>query len=73
MKMRTKLIGLGAALLALGIGTYAFKARSEEAGFGPSFMHHGMGGMGPGMMGGGMMGGGMMGVAHDSQPWSSCA
>ena len=66
MKMRTKLIGLGAALLALGIGTYAFKARSEEAGFGPSFMHHGMGGMGPGMMGGGMMGGGMMGVAHDS-------
>lgn len=47
MKMRTKLIGLGAALLALGIGTYAFKARSEEAGFGPPFMHHGMGGMGP--------------------------
>ena len=73
MKMRTKLIGLGAAILALGVGTYAFKARSEEAGFGPPFMHHGMGGMGhgmmhggmtgeePGMMRGGMMGGGMMG------------
>jgi len=76
MKTRTKLIGLGAAILALGIGTYAFKARSEEAGFGPPFMHHGMGGMrsgmmrggmmGDGMMGGGMMGGGMMGMAHDS-------
>ena len=56
MKMRTKLIGLGAAILALGVGTYAFKARSEEAGFGPPFMHHGMGGMRPGMMHGGMMG-----------------
>ena len=58
MKTRTKLIGLGAAILALGIGTYAFKARSEEAGgFGPPFMRHGMGGM---------MGPGMMGMAHDS-------
>ncbi len=66
MKMRTKLIGLGAAILALGIGTYAFKARSEESGFGPPFMHHGMRGMGPGMMGGGMMGGAMMAMAHDS-------
>jgi hypothetical protein len=66
MKIRTKLIGLGAAILALGVGTYAFKARSEEAGFGPPFMHHGMGGMGPGMMHGGMMGGAMMGMAHDS-------
>ena len=37
MKMRTKLIGLGAAILALGVGTYAFKARSEEAGFRTSF------------------------------------
>jgi hypothetical protein len=53
-----KMISLGAAALALGIGTYAFKARSEEAGgFGPPFMHHGMGGM---------MGPGMMGMAHDS-------
>ena len=44
MKTRTKLIGLGAAIVALGIGTYAFKARSEEArGFGPAFMHRGMG------------------------------
>jgi hypothetical protein len=72
MKTRTKLIGLGAAtILALGIGTYAFKARSEEAGFGPPFMRHGMGVMRPGimrggMMGGGMMGEGMMGMAHDS-------
>jgi hypothetical protein len=77
MKMRTKLIGLGAAILALGIGTYTFKAHSEEAQFGPPFMHHGMGpgmmhgGMGPGMMHGGMtspgmMGGAMMGMAHDS-------
>jgi len=66
MKTRMKLLGLGAAVLALGIGTYAFKARSEEAGFGPPFMHHGMRGMmHGGMMGGGMMGGGMMGMAHD--------
>lgn len=72
MKMRTKLIALGAAILALGIGTYAFKARSEEAGFGPPFMHHGMGGMmhggmiSPRMMSGGMRGGAMMGMARDS-------
>ena len=59
MKTRTKLIGLGAAALALGIGTYAFTARSEEAGsFGPPFMRHGMAG--------GMMGSGMVGMAHDS-------
>jgi|SRR5665213_2176860 len=58
MKIRAKLIGLGAAALALGIGTYAFTARSEEAGgFGPHFMRHGMGGM---------MGSGMIGMAHDS-------
>ncbi len=65
MKTRTKLIGLSAAILALGVGTYAFKARSEEAGgFGSPFMHHGMGGMmGPGMMHGGP---GMMGMTHDS-------
>ncbi len=58
MKIRTTLIGLGAAVLALGIGTHVFKARSEEAGgFGPPFMHHGMGRM---------MGPGMMGMAHNS-------
>ena len=58
MKTRTKLIGLGAAALALGIGTYALTARSEEAGsFGPPFMRYGMAG--------GMMGSGMMGMAHD--------
>ncbi len=59
MKTRSKLIGLSAAILALGIGTYAFKARSEEArGFGPPFMRHGMGG--------GMMGSSMMGMSHDA-------
>lgn len=64
MKTRTKLIGFAAAVLALGIGTYAFRARSEEArGLGPPFMHRGMG---PGMMHGGMMGPGMMGKGHNS-------
>ena len=65
MKTRTKVITVGAALLALGIGTYAFHARSAEAeGFGPPFMHRGMG---PGMMHGGMTGGpGMMGMTHDA-------
>ena len=59
MKSRTKLLGFSAAALALGIATYAFAARSEEAhGFGPPFMGHGMGG--------GMMGSDMMGMAHDS-------
>jgi hypothetical protein len=62
MKIRTKLIGLGAAALALGVGTYAFTARSEEGSFGPPFVRHGMGGMmGPGIAGGP----GMMGMAHD--------
>jgi hypothetical protein len=56
MKIRTKLIGLGAVALALGVATYAFTALSEEAGpgFGPPFMRHagrGMMGMGPGMLG----------------------
>jgi hypothetical protein len=65
MKTRTKLLGLGAVVIALGIGTYAFTAHSEQAnGFGPPFMRHGMGGMmGPGM---GMMGMARMGMAHDS-------
>jgi hypothetical protein len=68
MKTRIKLIGLAGAVLALGIGTYAFKARSQEVGgFDPPFMRHGLGGMmEPGMMRGGMMGPGMMGMAHDS-------
>ncbi len=67
MKNRTKLIGFGAAVLALGITTYAFHAHSEEAhGFRPSFLQGGMGGMmGSGMMSGRMTGPGMMGAAHD--------
>jgi hypothetical protein len=58
MKTRTKLIGLGAAVLVLGFAGYALTASSEEAGpgFGPPFlrhgmMSHGMAGMGPGMTG----------------------
>ena len=61
MKTRTKLIGLGAAVIAVALGTYVFTAHSQEAsGFGPPFMHPGMGGMEPGTMHGGMMGPGMM-------------
>lgn len=56
MKTRTKIVVLGAAVLALGIGAHVFAARSEEArGFGPSFMGHSMGG-----------GIGMMGMARDA-------
>jgi len=75
MKTRIKLIGLGTAVFAVALGGYVFKAHSQEAhGFGPPFMHGGMGGMGSGMMHGGMMGPGMMqgmgpgmmGMAHDS-------
>ena len=64
MKLRSKLIAVGATALALGIGTYAFHAHSEEArGFGPPFVRHGMGGMfGPRMAGGPAM----AGMAHDS-------
>jgi len=60
MKMRARWIGLAAVALAVGIGGYAFRAWSEEAGpgFGPPFMRHGMtrhgmmgGGTGPGPMG----------------------
>jgi hypothetical protein len=66
MRIRTKLIGLGAVALTLAIGTYAFKARSEEArDFGPPFMHRGMGMIGAGMMHGGMMAPAMMGMASD--------
>ena len=72
MKTRTTLIAIGAAVLALAVGTHAYRAYSEEAGgFGPAFMHHRFGGMpnfgggpggaepGPGMMG-------MMGMGLDS-------
>lgn len=61
MKSRNRLLTLGAAaLLAVGVGTYAFTASSQD-------MHHGMMGMGHGMMmGRGMMGPGMMGEGHDS-------
>ena len=58
MKRKAKLAGIGALILALGIGTYAFTAHSQTPrhGFGPFAMH------GPGMMGPGMM----MGMGHDS-------
>jgi hypothetical protein len=66
MKIRTKLLGAGAAVVALAVGTYAFAASSEESshGFGPHAMRHGMArmmGHGPGMMGQGMMGSGSIG------------
>jgi hypothetical protein len=68
MKPRTKLIGLGAAALALGLAGYAFTASSEEAGpgFGASFMRHGMMNRGMGGMMGPGMAGPMMGMSHDS-------
>jgi hypothetical protein len=44
MKLRTKLIGISAAAVAIAIGTYAFTAVSQEArhGMGPHAMRHGM-------------------------------
>jgi Spy/CpxP family protein refolding chaperone len=54
MKIRSKLTVAAAALLALGIGSYAFTASSQERGvpMGPPMMGMGgMMGMGPGMMG----------------------
>jgi len=67
MKTRNKLLALGAAaLLAVGVGTYAFTASSEEGAFGSGArsVHR----VGPGMMGmgQGMMGRGMMSEGHDS-------
>ena len=65
MKVRTKLAGVAALVLALGIGTYAFTAHSQDGrpGFGPFAMH------GPGMMmGQGMMGMGQM--THDAATMS---
>ena len=64
--MTRKVIVTSLALaLAIGVGGYAFKASSQEGGFGPRFMH-GMG-HGPGMMRHNMMGGhGMMGSAHSA-------
>jgi hypothetical protein len=62
MSKRSKLLALGAATtLAVGIGTYAFTASSEEGDhdFGPRSMQMGRG------MGQGMMGGGMMGMGRD--------
>jgi hypothetical protein len=63
MSKRNKLLVLGAAIVAVGIGTYAVTASSEEGdyGFGPRSMQMGRGMMGHGMMGGGMMHGPMMG------------
>jgi hypothetical protein len=56
MKIRTRLAGIAALTIALGVGVYAFTAHSQgRPGFGPFGMH------GPGMM----MGPGMMGMAHD--------
>jgi hypothetical protein len=70
MKTRTRLLTLGAAaVVAAGLGTYAYTA-SAQGGFGTPFMHGMMGsGMGPGMHGGHGMGGpgrghGMMGHGH---------
>jgi len=65
MKIQTRTAGIAALALALGVGTYAFTAHSQEGrpGFGPSGMH----GMGPGMIG---MGPGMMGMAHDAATMS---
>ena len=62
MKTRT-LIGFCAAALALGIGIFAFNARSQDRGFGPAFLRHGPGGFMGHDMGGGP---GMMGMAGDS-------
>ena len=58
MKTRTKVAGIAALTLVLGVGTYAFVAHSQEGrpGFGMHRMGRGMMGMGPGM-GIGMMGG----------------
>jgi hypothetical protein len=76
MSKRNKLLALGAAsILAVGIGTYAFTASSEEGdhGFGPRSMQMGRGMMGHGMMGGGgmmhdhMMGSGMRGQGMHGQ------
>ena len=69
MKTRTKLLTFGAAaVIAAGLGTYAYTA-SAAGGFGPQFAQGMMGGgWGPGMHGGHGMGGGhghgMMGGHH---------
>ncbi len=64
MKVKTKLAGIAALTVALGVGIYAFTAHSQDRpGFGPFGMHR----MGPGMMG---MGPGMMGMAHDEATMS---
>jgi hypothetical protein len=73
MSKRSKLFAIAAtAVLAAGVGTYAFTASSQEGehGFGPRSSHGmGRGTMGPGMMGGGMMRhgpmAGSMGIGRD--------
>jgi hypothetical protein len=67
MKPRSRLIVITAALaLAVGVGTFAFKSFSQEAGHG--FMHGMMRGMGPGS---GMMGMGRGMMAADSNSAST--
>jgi len=63
MKPRNRFIVITAALvLAVGVGTFAFKSSSQEAGFGHM---HGMGhGFMRGMMHGMGPGSGMMGMGH---------
>src|SRR3974390_481187 len=59
MKMRTKLAGVTALVMALGIGGYAAHPQSPPHGPGPFGMRMGM-----------MMGPGMMGMAHDEATMS---
>jgi hypothetical protein len=63
MSKRTKLIvATGVVVLAVGAGAYAFKAASQEGGFGPRFMHR----MGPGSIDHGLTGSGRMGAGANS-------
>ena len=62
MKTRTKLIGIAAVALMLGIAYTAF-SQPIGPGFGPPFMHHGMRSMGGAMTGPGMMD--VVGGRHD--------
>lgn len=50
MKMRVKLAGIAALIMALGIGIYVAHAQERSQGFGPFGMRMGPGMMGPGMM-----------------------
>ena len=62
MKTRTKLIGAASVALTLGIAYTAF-SQPVGSGFGPPFMHQGMGSMGGAMTGPGLMD--MTGGGHD--------